>query len=111
MVGKSVRYELHGEKPTASKGTFFRRCRWGWKAIAELCKALAPEEARPCKDWQGKEGYGLNGPQALELAAKLDALLATGTVTKYLRDRDLGTEDDVCAFVAFLKASGGFSIT
>jgi hypothetical protein len=108
-------YDLCGENPTGPEGKHFRRSIFVWPNIVGTCEDLAPEECRPCEDWigDGCPGHGLNREQSLQLAIKLDELLATGRVAASLAElREPGCdENDIRAFAAFLKVCGGFTIS
>ena len=129
--------DVFGKKPTAPEGEYFRRNLWRWRPLADLCRDLAPDESRPCRNWHTNDGYGLNAKQALELAQRLGELVADGTASNYIAMRDAqlaslpdvtcprcdGTGkhrplsalytldlEDVKDFLAFLKTCGGFRI-
>jgi hypothetical protein len=130
--------DVYGRNPTALEGEYFRHSVWGWHLPARLVTTLCPDEASPCGGWYCNDGDGLDAAQAAALAAKLEKLQASGDVEAYCAYLDVRCEPgnvmtklvaslkaaglevrhneprleprDMAEFVAFLKASGGFSI-
>jgi hypothetical protein len=121
-----------GQAPTAPEGLpeCFRCSLEEWIPLAELVTTLCPNEAAACQHWLHNDGDGLDAAGAAALAAKLEELRDSGAIEAYWArveaaafDRhpfkdlfdDVGTveargDDGVDDFIAFLKASGGFSI-
>jgi hypothetical protein len=132
-----VAMDVYGRNPTAPEGEYFRRNMWSWHPLASLITTLCPDEAAACDGWHFNEGDGLDAAGAAALAAKLEELQASGDIEAYCAYRDVRSElvmagvftaletagfeirhseprvepSDVAEFIAFLKASGGFSIT
>jgi len=80
--------DVFGLEPTSEEGKYFRRNVWGWRPLAQLCLALAPQECKPCTHWGSNDGDGLNGKQAKRLALKLQCFLENGTVATYIAERN-----------------------
>ncbi len=77
-------YDIHGRKPTAPEGVYFRRTFWAWPPLAALCRELAPEICSHCKYWTSNDGDGLDADAAAQLAEHLQQLIADGTIADYL---------------------------
>lgn len=82
-------FDVYGKKATAKVGEYFRHNVWWWRPLADFITEHAPREAKYCRYWHSNDGDGLNKKQAIALADKLDALIADGTVTKYVEMRDM----------------------
>jgi len=117
--------DVYGRKPSALEGEYFRRNVWNWRALADYCRHVAPEECRHCKSWNTNDRYGLKAKHAIRLADRLQEALSDGSAAAYIAERDAYfadhpnklrfycgflAPDDVARFIAFLRASGGFRI-
>jgi hypothetical protein len=77
-------YDIHGAEPTAPEGFHFRRSNLAWPPLAALCRELVSDIARRCTHWTTNDGDGLDRTAAAELAARLQQLIADGTVADYI---------------------------
>jgi hypothetical protein len=65
----------------------FHRGTATWVALAEICRAVAPEICAACKHWYTNDGDGLDASRTIRLADVLEAKLLDGTVEKLISDR------------------------
>ena len=79
--------DVFGKKPVAEAGEYFRRNVWGWRPLANLCRALAPDICAACEDWHTNSGCGLDAEGSAALASRLEKL-AAGQVRAYVEQRD-----------------------
>lgn len=77
-------YDIHGTEPTAPEGVHFRRSNLAWPPLAALCRELVPDIAQRCTHWTTNERDGLDGDAAAQLGARLQQLIADGTVADYI---------------------------
>jgi hypothetical protein len=77
-------YDIHGTEPTAPEGVYFRRSNLAWPPLAALCRELVPEFAEHSKYWTSTQGAGLTADMAAQFAARLQQLIADGTVADYI---------------------------
>ena len=77
-------YDVHGTEPTAPEGFRFRRSNLAWPPLAALCRELAPELASKCTYWTSNDADGLDRDAAAQLAARLQQLIADGTIADYV---------------------------
>jgi hypothetical protein len=77
-------YDIHGAKPTAPEGVYFRRSIWAWPPLTALCRELAPDITSNCKYWTSNDGDGLDADAAAQLAERLQQLIADGTIADYV---------------------------
>jgi len=127
VEASDVGMDVVGKNKDHPVGGYFRRNVWGWRRLADCVQLLAPVESAPCTHWQSNDGKGLNAAQSVALADKLDALIASGSVQKYIEVDDATIKqavaqgdkyadwyslelNDVREFSAFLRDSGGFKI-
>jgi len=93
--------DVHGKAPVNEKGKYFRRGIYGWPPLAECVLTACPAECAPCTHWRSNDGDGLDGPQSIALADRLDALIADGIIAAYVKERDeyiAGLPDQPCRF-------------
>lgn len=77
-------YDIHGTEPTDPVGVYFRRSNLAWPPLAALCRELVPEFAEHSKYWTSTQGAGLTADMAVQFAARLQQLIADGTVADYI---------------------------
>ena len=77
-------YDIHGITPTGPAGTRFRRSNLAWPPLAALCRELVPDIAQRCTYWTSNDGEGLDRDAAAQLAARLQDLIADGTIASYI---------------------------
>jgi hypothetical protein len=77
-------YDIHGTEPTDPVGVYFRRSNLAWPPLAALCRELVPEIAQRCTHWTTNDRDGLDRDAAAQLAARLQQLVADGTIADYI---------------------------
>ena len=77
-------YDIRGTEPTAPEGVYFRRSNLAFPPLAALCRELVPEFGEQSKYWTSTQGAGLNAEAATQFAARLQQLIADGTVADYM---------------------------
>jgi len=78
-------YDIRGTEPTAPEGFHFRRSNLAWPPLAALCRELVPDIAQRCTHWTTNDRDGLDRDASGQLAARLQQLIADGTVADYIR--------------------------
>ncbi|CAN7470780.1 hypothetical protein [Mesorhizobium sp. LjNodule214] len=76
--------DVFGVKPTSRCGSIFMRPAWAWHALAGCVITLAAVETSSCREWHSNSGDGLDAAQSIKLADKLDALIESGAVPRYI---------------------------
>lgn len=77
-------YDIRGTEPTAPEGANFRRSNLAWPPLVALCRELVSDISQGCTDWTTNEGDGLDRDAAAQLSARLQQLIADGTVGDYI---------------------------
>jgi hypothetical protein len=80
--------DVFGLSPANETGGYFRRNIVGWHPLAKCVCNLCPEETAPCELWYSNNGDGLDEQAAQRLGQRLEALLADGTISAYVAERD-----------------------
>ena len=76
--------DLDGLNPTTEAGRAFRNNCWWWRPLARYAQRHAPATVTTKWDsWQYNDGAGMNGADALALAAVLRAELQSGRCAEY----------------------------
>jgi hypothetical protein len=81
---------VFGLSPANETGGSFSRSVWEWRPLAECVCVLCPQETAACTSWQFDDGDGLTAAGARRLGERLEALLADGTISAYVAERDEG---------------------
>jgi hypothetical protein len=120
--------DIHGRKPTGPRGEYFYNPIAAWHALARYCNMAAPDICAPCRNWHSNDGDGLDVAAVVALAKTLETNIDAGRTAAYAaleisrhkpipgvifvgEPRDpYDFVENVAAFVAFLRESGGFSI-
>lgn len=111
--------DVIGMNPTVPEGEYFYARILSWTPLCTFIRIVAPEEAKPCRNWRTNDGDGLDATQSGRLANRLQEAIAAGAVEECLRQmRDQPCYECVAhvltqglpVFVAFLRGCGGFEI-
>lgn len=76
--------DVYGRNPSSPDGELFRGQSDVWHVLADAICALAPSEARACKNWHSNDGNGLTADESLALAERLQHCIADGSVERYV---------------------------
>ena len=120
--------DVYGRKPVAEAGKYFRANIWSWQPIHALCETVL---ARKLLSWAFNDGDGFKSQQECDdLADRLEKYLEAFPserieIESAIRVNEKGLlmpgitggrtafsarREQVCKFIAFLRACGGFEI-
>ena len=76
--------DVFGKNPKTPEGKYFRANIWWWHPLAEYACSIAPDLCGK-SEWHSNSGDGLEEPDSVQLADRLQAELDAGRTKSYAR--------------------------
>ncbi|MCE4369721.1 hypothetical protein [Xanthomonas hortorum] len=77
--------DVYGKAPVSERGTYFRNNVWWWHPLWRYCEEMAPDLIPDDNLGHSNDGWGLDGEEAVALADRLAAALASGATGRYAK--------------------------